>query len=68
MEKKYNEKMGWVSSFDIASGYGLNDLGSILGKVKKFFSSEPPDRFWGPLSFLFSEGQGIFPRGKAAGA
>jgi hypothetical protein len=41
------------SSVGIATGYGLDDRGSIPGRGWEFFSSAPrPDRYWGPPSLL----------------
>jgi hypothetical protein len=47
-------------SVSIVTGYGLDDLGLILGMGMRFFSSpQCPDRFW----VLSNEYRGLFPRG-----
>jgi hypothetical protein len=57
------------NSVGVATGYGLDGRGLILGTGKKFFSSpQHPGRKWGLLSLLFNECRGPFPGGKAAGA
>jgi len=46
-----------------------SNFGSILGSGNRyFFSPKLPDRHWDALSFLFGGYQGLFLRGKAAGA
>jgi hypothetical protein len=55
------------SSVGIATGYGLNDLGSIPGSERYFFPPQHPHRFWGPLTFLSDGYWGCFPGDKAAG-
>jgi hypothetical protein len=40
-------------------GYGLNGLGSIPGRSKRFSSLQRPDRLWGPPSFLWKISPGV---------
>jgi hypothetical protein len=35
--------------------------GLYHGRGKKFFSSQRPDKFWGPTIFLFNRYRGFFP-------
>jgi hypothetical protein len=52
------------SSVSIATGYGLDDRGSIPGGGWQFFSSTLcPDRLLGPPSLLSKGYQGVFPWG-----
>jgi hypothetical protein len=37
-------------SVGLATDYGLDGPGSIIGSAKHFSSSQHPDRFWGPFS------------------
>jgi hypothetical protein len=56
------------SSVNIATDYGLNGSGSILGTAKFFSSPQRLDRFWaypGPIHWVQ---QAFSPGGKAAGA
>lgn len=47
---------------------GLDGLGSIFGSVR-FFSSQRPDRIWGPPNLVSNAYKGLISRGnKAAGA
>jgi len=41
--------------------YGLDDRSSIPGRGLYFFSSQRPDRLWGPLSLLSNDYLGLFP-------
>jgi hypothetical protein len=53
-----------VSSGGIVSDYGLDDRGSIPGRVKGFILYPLcPDRLWGPPSLLYNGYRGSFPRG-----
>jgi hypothetical protein len=48
------------SSVGIATGYRLDDRGSIPGGGWEFFSSTPcPDRFWGPPSLISNGYRGL---------
>jgi hypothetical protein len=47
---------------DIATGYGLEDPGSILG-IARLFSSQRADQFWGPHSLISNGYRGLLPRG-----
>lgn len=52
------------SSVGIATVYGLDGLGSILGKAKRFFSApQLSDRLWGPSNLISNAYLGLFPRG-----
>jgi hypothetical protein len=51
----------WDSYFGIATGYGLDGGDSIPGRGKIFFSSQCPNRFWGPSSMLSSKLGALFP-------
>jgi hypothetical protein len=54
------------TSVGLATGYRLNNRNSILSRGKRFFfTSQRPDRIWGPPSLLFSEYQGFFLRGQS---
>jgi hypothetical protein len=57
------------SSVSIATRYGLDGLGSIIGK-ENIFASTPqrPDRLWGPSSLLSIGYRGHFPGGVAGEA
>jgi hypothetical protein len=49
------------------TGYGLDGLGWIPGRSKRFFSSpQRPDRFWCPPSLLFSGYRGALFTGREA--
>jgi hypothetical protein len=50
------------SSVGIASGYGLDNPGSISGMVGFFSSPHRPDRLCGPPSSLFNGYRGFVPR------
>jgi hypothetical protein len=51
------------SSDGIATGYGLDDWGSIPCKSKRFFcASQRPDRIWCPYSRVSNEHRGLSPR------
>jgi hypothetical protein len=57
------------SSVGKATSYGLDDRGSIPGRVKRFFSiSQNLDCLWGPPSLLSYKYWGLLPRVYAAGA
>jgi hypothetical protein len=43
------------SSVGIATDYGLDGWVSIPGRAKGFFSSQRPNRFWGPHSLVPNE-------------
>jgi hypothetical protein len=45
-------------SVGMATGYGLDGLGSIPGSARFFFSPQLPDRLWGPPSLLYNEYRG----------
>jgi hypothetical protein len=47
----------------IATDYGLDDRGSILGNVRFFSSPQRPDRLWGPPYFLSKGYWGLFSWG-----
>jgi hypothetical protein len=56
------------SSVAAATGYGMDDRGLILGRVKRFFStSQRPDRLWIPQAPYPMGTRFCFPGGKAAG-
>jgi hypothetical protein len=55
------------SSVGLATGHGLDGRGSIPGAVRRFFSSQRPDRLWDPPSLPSNGYRSCFPRGKAAG-
>jgi hypothetical protein len=63
--KSTSPKCGPGSSVGVATGYGLDGPGSNSGRGE-FFRTRP-DRPGGPPS-LFSNGDRVFPGGKAAGA
>jgi hypothetical protein len=46
----------------IATGYGLDDLGSIPGIAQFFCPPQRPDRFWDPPSFFSNGYREQFPR------
>jgi len=54
--------MGWSSSVDIATGYGL-DGPEIESRWGGEIFHTCPDRTWGPSSLLYN-GYRVFPRGK----
>jgi hypothetical protein len=56
------------SSVCIATGYSLDDRGSIPDRGKRFFRLPCLDRLWDPPGLLFSGYPGLFPGTKAAGA
>jgi len=54
-----------LTAIPFSLGYGLDDRGSIPGRVIDgiFFPSPPrPDRMWGLLSPLSNRHRGHFPR------
>jgi hypothetical protein len=51
-----------------ATGYGLDDQGSILGRGKIGFYSTASRLIPGPSSFLYKDTGWFFPTGKTAGA
>jgi hypothetical protein len=54
------------SSVIIITGYGLDDRGSIPGRVKGLFLYPLcPYRLWSPPSLLYNWYRGSFPGGKA---
>jgi hypothetical protein len=55
----YNYR-GWDISISIMVGYGLDGLGLIPGRKKRFLSApHHPDGLWGPPSLLSNEYQGL---------
>jgi hypothetical protein len=57
------------SSVGVATGYGLEDRGSIPGRGKRFFSTaKRPDPLWGHSASSPMGTGNRFPGGKAAGA
>jgi hypothetical protein len=58
----------WDSWVSIATGYGLDGLGSIPASARFFSSPQCPERLWGQHSLLSIPYWGLFPRGKVAGA
>jgi hypothetical protein len=56
------------SKSGIATGYGLDDPGSIPSTGKFFFSPQRPNWLWGPPSFLANGYWELYSGGKAAGA
>jgi hypothetical protein len=57
-----------ASSVGIATGYGLDDPGSILGSARFFSSPQRPDRLWDPPSLISNGYRDSFPGDKAAKA
>jgi hypothetical protein len=55
------------SSVGIATGYGLEGLGSIRGSIRFLSSPQRLDRLWGPTSLLSDGYGGSFSGGKVAG-
>jgi hypothetical protein len=54
----------WDSSVGIATGYRLDERGSISGTDTMFFSSpQRADQLWGPLSLLSNGYRGQCGRG-----
>jgi hypothetical protein len=69
MSTAYGNETSRDSSVSIAMGYSLDDLGSIPGRSKRFFSMpQCPDRLWNQLSLLSNGYRGHFPRDKVDGA
>jgi hypothetical protein len=57
----------WDSSVGIATGYNMDDRGSISGMRKRLFSSiQSPNRLRGTSSLLFNRHCSAFSGGKAA--
>jgi hypothetical protein len=71
--KKHCERKGRSrdSSVGIATGYGLDDRGSIPGSERFFSTQQRPDRIWGPPSLPSNGCQGSnkdsFPGGGGRG-
>jgi hypothetical protein len=51
-----------------STDYGLDNLGSIPGTARFFFSPQRPARVWGPLSLLSNGYRGSLPGGKRQGS
>jgi hypothetical protein len=57
-----------ATSVAIATGYGLGDGVSILGRGKRFFlTPQRPDRLWSPPNLLYTGYRVVSPTGKATG-
>jgi hypothetical protein len=53
LKLNFNKNLLHDSAFGIATGYELDDRGSISGRGNKFFSTPKlPDRIWGPTKLL----------------
>jgi hypothetical protein len=50
-------------SVSMATGYGLDGLGSISGMARLFSCPQRPDPLWGPPSLLSNGYQPQFPQG-----
>jgi hypothetical protein len=55
------------SSVGIATGYGVDSLGSIPGSARVFSSPRCPDQLSGPTSLLSNGYQGLSPGVKRQG-